>query len=58
MITHAQVLDHFKSVRAVADFFDVKPSAVYQWGQKNKVPHRRQYELMVKLPEVFGEKNS
>jgi DUF971 family protein len=54
MITTNQVLKHFGSVAAAAEFFDVHPSAVYQWVYKKQFPARRAYELMVRLPEHFA----
>jgi hypothetical protein len=55
MLTPQQVVNHFGSVGATARFFSIKPSAVYQWLEKNKLPHRRELELMLKKPETFPQ---
>lgn len=54
MIEKSKVIEHFGSVAKVADFFDIEPQAVYQWAES--IPRERQLELMVRLPDVFGEK--
>jgi hypothetical protein len=55
MLTPQQVVNHFGSVGATARFFSIKPSAVYQWLEKNKLPHRRELELMLKKPQNFPQ---
>jgi hypothetical protein len=52
MISKSQVLEHFKSVAAAADFFDIEPQAIYQWKDE-AIPRERALELMVRLPEKF-----
>jgi hypothetical protein len=58
MITFAQVIRHFESVKAAADFFDIEPSAVYQWKDRKKgaIPRERELELMLRKPEHFPQK--
>jgi hypothetical protein len=54
-ITRQQVLDHFKTAQAVADFFDMTRQAFYDWGD-GPIPRERDLELQLRLPRVFGEK--
>ena len=55
MLSRKSVVDHFGSVAATAAFFDIKPSAVYQWDEDGKgIPRERELELMLRLPHVFG----
>jgi hypothetical protein len=56
MLTPQAVIKHFGSVKAVAEHFNIEPSAVYQWTHKKKVPRVRELELAMQMPEVFGEK--
>lgn len=55
MITYSQVIGHFESVKATADFFNIEPSAVYQWKDRKRqaIPRERELELMLRLPEKF-----
>lgn len=52
MIQTTRVIKHFGSVAQVADFFGIRVSAVYQWGEY--VPHARELELMLRLPDEFA----
>jgi hypothetical protein len=54
-LTTEHLLAHFKTVPAVADFFDVSVQSVYYWFRKGAIPRDRQYELKERLPEVFGQ---
>jgi hypothetical protein len=55
MISRQAVVDHFGSVAAVAEFFGIYASAVYQWDEDGKgIPRERELELMLRLPEKFG----
>lgn len=54
MITTSQAIEHFGSVAKVAEFFDIRTSAVYQWIEKGRLPRERELELMLRLPEKFA----
>ncbi len=54
MIATQSVIDHFGSVKKVAEFFDIEVTAVYQWGKH--IPKRREYELNLRMPETFPPK--
>ena len=54
MITKERVIQHFGSVSAVAEFFDIEVQAVYQWD--DVVPELRETQLLLRLPDVFGKK--
>ena len=53
MITYKRIEKHFGSVKEIAKFFRVEPSAVYQWGEKGCLPKRREYEVNLRLPAHF-----
>jgi hypothetical protein len=53
MIDPQRVVNHFGSVRATARFFNVRPSAVYQWLEKKRFPRERELELNLWRPETF-----
>lgn len=53
-ITRQQVLDHFKSAQAVADFFEISRQAFYDWPD-GPIPELRQLQLAHRLPNVFGD---
>lgn len=48
------VVEHFGGVEKVAEFFSITRQAVYQWGN-GPIPRERALELMVRLPEKFGQ---
>lgn len=50
-----EVVKHFGSVEKAAEFFQISRQAIYQWGD-GPVPRERALELMVRLPEVFGQR--
>lgn len=52
-ITRQQVLEHFKTAQAVADFFGISRQAFYDWGD-GPIPELRQLQLVQRLPEDFG----
>jgi hypothetical protein len=52
-ITRQQVLDHFKTAQAVAEFFGISRQAFYDWGD-GPIPELRQLQLVQRIPEVFG----
>lgn len=47
-MTLDQLLDHFKTQAAIAEFFDISEPAVSRWFKDGVVPDGRQYELQVK----------
>lgn len=48
-----EVVKHFGSVEKAAEFFQISRQAIYQWGD-GPIPRERAFELMVRLPDVFG----
>lgn len=52
-ITRQQLLDHFKTAQAVADFFGISRQAFYDWGE-GPIPELRQLQAANRLPDVFG----
>ncbi len=56
MITKNKVIQHFGSVTEVAEFFGIEVQAVYQWG--DEIPELREAQLLLRLPGVFGQKQS
>lgn len=55
MITRAQVVQYFKTIEAVADFFGISVQAVYQWPEDGAIPRERELELMLALPKKFSQ---
>lgn len=51
------VVEHFGGVEKVAEFFGITRQAVYQWGD-GPIPRERALELMVRIPERFGQSSS
>lgn len=49
MITPAHLMQKFKTQQAIADFFDVSPTAVGKWFKLGKLPKGRIYEAKVRL---------
>jgi len=47
-MTPQDLLDHFKTQRAIADFFGLGTSTVSEWFQMGAVPSGRQYEAQVR----------
>lgn len=52
VITTSSVIKHFGSVAKVAEFFDIRVSAVYQWGRH--IPRVRELELVIRKPSDFA----
>lgn len=45
-MTTKQAIDHYGSIKALADVLGIWPQVIYRWG--DKPPMARQYELQVK----------
>lgn len=52
-MTPQDLLDHFKSQSAIAEFFDTTPTAVCKWFAAGEVPIGRQYEAQVRTNGVL-----
>lgn len=47
-MTPQDLLKHFKTQRAIADFFGLGTSTVSEWFQAGVIPAGRQYEAQVR----------
>ena len=45
-MTTQEAIDHYGSIRALADALDMWPQVIYRWGEYP--PMARQYEIQVK----------
>lgn len=45
-MTTKEAIDHFGSIKALADALNIWPHVIYRWGENP--PMARQYELQVK----------
>lgn len=54
-ISAPEVVKHFGSVEKAAEFFQISRQAIYQWGD-GPIPRERALELIVRLPNVFGQR--
>lgn len=52
-MTPQDLLDHFGSQTAIADFFKTSPTAVCKWFKAGEVPEGRQYEAQVRTNGVL-----
>jgi len=57
-MTTQQAIEHFGSHKALAQFLDIYPQSIYQWGEYP--PRGKQYELQVRTQnalkaEIEGE---
>jgi hypothetical protein len=50
-MTTKEAIEHFGSLKKLADFLDVWPQIIYKWG--DHPPMARQYELQVKTEGVL-----
>lgn len=55
-MTTQQAIDHYGSVKALAEALNIWPHVIYRWGEHP--PMARQYELQVKTKNKLKAENN
>ena len=55
ILTRNELIERIGSVDIAARFFSVSRQAIYDWPEERPIPKGRLWELMARLPEVFGD---
>lgn len=55
-MTTQQAIDHYGSIKGLADALGVWPQVIYRWGEHP--PMARQYELQVKTKNKLKAQNN